>query len=271
MFYGCGELTTTPPQLKPETLSYRAYYQMYYNCAKITAAPDIKATAVDVNNNSESESCCQMFYGCRRLRTAPPRLNVATVKSKAFKGMFQGCVSLASAPEFPSMTTVELEGCLNMFSGCTNLKSAPELPATSLATSAYQGMFQNSGLTAVPTLPATTLAEKCYQSMFAGCKYLVGPAVLPAPTLATSCYSNMFDGATIFDSVVCLATTNINTTNCNKWLRGVSASGTFVRPAGVDSWNTNAESGIPTGWTVQDSGLDPIFPGGGPFDPEVDL
>ena len=264
MFANCGELATTPPELKPETLALSSYYQMYLNCTKITAAPDIKATSVDVT------SCYQMFAGCSRLRTAPPSLAVATVSKQAFKGMFQSCGSLASAPSFTGMTSVGEEGCMNMFNGCTNLAVAPELPATSLDKSAYNAMFKGSGITSVPELPATTLSQSCYESMFQNCRYLEGPAVLPAPELATTCYKNMFNGATILNSVVCLATTNISTANCATWLSGVAATGTFVRPSGV-SWTTGSTSGIPTGWTAQDSGIDPIFPDDGPFNPEEDL
>ena len=264
MYANCGELTTTPAELLSATLPKSAYYQMYYNCAKITAAPDIEATVVD------TMSCYQMFANCRRLRKSPDTLKVADVTYRALKGMFQGCNSLASAPVFSAMSTVRVEGCMDMFNGCTNLKTAPALPATNLFTSAYENMFKASGITAVPSLLATELAERCYMSMFLNCKYLEGPAVLPAPTLVSKCYSNMFDGASMFDSVVCLATDHSATDCTYKWLRGVSSSGTFVRPNGV-VWTTNAESGIPTGWTVQDSGLDPIFPDDGPFDPEEDL
>ena len=264
MFANCGELATTPSELKPVALAEAAYYQMYFNCTKITVAPDIKATTVGIT------SCYQMFYGCTRLRTAPPALAVASVSKQAFKGMFQSCGSLASAPAFTGMTSVGEEGCMQMFYGCTNLSVAPELPAETLAKSAYQAMFQNSGITSVPSLPAMTLAEKCYQSMFQNCRYLEGPAVLPAPTLVANCYNSMFNGASILNSVVCLATTNISTANCATWLSGVAATGTFVRPAGV-SWATGSTSGIPTGWTPQDSGIDPIFPDDGPFNPEEDL
>ena len=264
MFKNCGELTTTPSVLQPTLLPASAYNQMYYGCAKITSAPDIKATSVSTS------SCFEMFYGCRRLRMAPPQLAVESVAQTAFKEMFYGCSSLATAPDFTGMTTVGVEGCRNMFNGCTNLAVPPALPAMTLNTSAYKGMFQNSGLTSVPELPATTLAESCYESMFQNCRYLEGPAVLPAPELATTCYKNMFNGATILNSVVCLATDH-SATDCTKdWLKSVAATGTFVRPAGV-SWTTDSTSGIPTGWTPQDSGIDPIFPDNGPFNPENDL
>ena len=264
MFYNCGELTTTPPVLQPTTLPAYAYSQMYYGCAKITSAPDIKATS------TSTSSCYRMFRDCRRLRTAPPQLAVGSVAQTAFKEMFYGCSSLATAPDFTGMTTVGVEGCMNMFNGCTNLAVPPALPAMTLNTSAYKGMFQNSGLTSVPELPATTLSQSCYESMFQNCRYLEGPAVLPAPELATTCYKNMFNGATILNSVVCLATDH-SATDCTKdWLKSVAATGTFVRPAGV-SWTTGSTSGIPTGWTPQDSGIDPIFPDDGPFNPEEDI
>ena len=270
MFYNCGELTTTPSVLHPTSLPDYAYSQMYYGCAKITTAPDIKATS------TSTYSCYRMFRGCRRLRTAPPKLAVETVADNAFNEMFYGCSSLSTAPDFTGMETVGLQGCLNMFNGCTNLTTAPALPAGtmeggSLNKSAYQGMFQSSGLTAVPELLATELAESCYESMFQNCKYLKGPAVLPASELVTKCYRQMFYNSPLFDSIVCLATTGISTTNCENWLYKVSASGTFVRPAGVSDWTVDSASGIPTGWTLQNSGLDPIFPDDGPFDPEEDL
>lgn len=264
MFYGCGELTTTPSVLKSTTLPSAAYYQMYYNCAKITSAPDIQATTVGTS------SCEQMFSGCRRLRVPPQALAVETVSEKAFKNMFNGCANLASAPDFTGMSTIGLEGCYQMFYGCTNLTVPPELPATTLGKSAYQGMFQGSALEEVPMLPATTLAESCYQSMFQNCKYLKGPAVLPAPVLVTNCYKDMFNGAIIFNSVVCLATSEITTGKCANWLNQVSATGTFVHPRDVTSWTLNSASGIPKGWTEQKP-VEITFPGGGPFDNEEDL
>ena len=267
MFKNCGELITTPSELKATSLGVSAYNQMYSGCAKITVAPDIKAT------NVSASSCYQMFSGCRRLRTPPPALAVASVAQSAFEEMFKSCANLASAPSFTGMTTVGEKGCMNMFNGCTNLTVPPELPATTLGTSAYQGMFRGSALTEVPLLPATTLATQCYQDMFNACKYLEGPAVLPAPTLVTKCYYQMFDGASKLNSVVCLATDHSAEDSTFKWLRGVAATGTFVRPASgvTPDWPINAESGIPTGWTVQDSGIDPIFPDGGPFDPEEEI
>jgi hypothetical protein len=71
---------------------------------------------------------------------------------------------------------------------------------------------------------------------------------LPATTLVSGCYNYMFYGCSNLRSVVCLATTNINTNTCRNWLNGVAATGTFTKAAGV-TWTTGA-SGIPTDWTI---------------------
>ena len=83
--------------------------------------------------------------------------------------------------------------------------------------------------------------------MFKGCTSLVTAPVLPATTLADYCYAAMFR-ATSVNYVKCLAT-DISAFNCTEtWLRDASATGTFVKKAGV-SWTTG-NSGIPSGWTV---------------------
>ena len=96
-------------------------------------------------------------------------------------------------------------------------------------------------------LPATTLTISCYDGMFKGCTSLVTAPVLPATTLADYCYAAMFR-ATSVNYVKCLAT-DISAFNCTEtWLRDASATGTFVKKAGVN-WQTGI-SGIPSGWTV---------------------
>lgn len=97
-------------------------------------------------------------------------------------------------------------------------------------------------------LPVTTLNRASYTSLFRGCTLLTTAPDLPATTLVQSCYSRMFQDCTSLNYVKCLATSGINTTNCNSWLSGVSSTGTFTKAAGV-TWPTG-ESGIPTGWTV---------------------
>ena len=126
------------------------------------------------------------------------------------------------------------------------------LPATTLAVDCYSSMFSGcTSLTAAPELPATTLAAYCYSSMFSGCTSLTAAPVLPATTLAVDCYQSMFSGCTHLASVTCLAT-DISASNALKtWLRNVSATGTFTKAAGVNY--PSGESGIPTGWTVEEA------------------
>lgn len=265
MYMNCGELSSTPSVLNPTTLGEYAYSEMYSGCAKITRSPEIAATSVG------NYSCYRMFYGCRRLRFAPPELAMVSVAQGGLQEMFSGCVALASAPDFTEMTSVGQDGCREMFLGCTNLTSFPTLPATSLATRAYYGMFQNSGMKTFPDLPATTLATGCYQNMFRDCKNLEGPALLPATPLVTDCYRDMFNGASTLNSVTCLAITH-DASNCTtNWLKSVSSTGTFIRPSGADAWTTNNVSAIPPGWTLQDTGIDPIFQDGGAFDGEEEF
>jgi hypothetical protein len=65
------------------------------------------------------------------------------------------------------------------------------------------------------------------------------------------CYYNMFYGCTSLNHIVCLAT-NISASNCTTdWVNGVASTGTFVKDHNMTSWTTG-NSGIPTGWAVED-------------------
>ncbi len=152
-------------------------------------------------------------------------------------------------------TTINRNCYSQMFSGCTSLATAPELPATTLAESCYSQMFSGcTSLATAPELPATTLAESCYSNMFSGCTQLTKSPDLPATTLAESCYSNMFRGCTKLTCVKSLAT-DISAINCTTdWLDDVNISGTFIKTMNMPDW-TEGDSGIPSGWTVENTGL----------------
>ena len=141
---------------------------------------------------------------------------------------------------------------------CPNLINHPTkrilLPATTLANNCYDQMFYDcTGLTVAPDLPATELKSLCYYYMFHGCTSLTTAPDLPAPTLAERCYMCMFEGCTSLYYVKCLAT-NVSAMLClYKWLKDVSATGTFVKASGA-SWSvadSDGSSGYPSGWTVQ--------------------
>ena len=97
-----------------------------------------------------------MFYECAGL-TAAPELPETTLAEGCYTSMFQGCTSLTTAPELPA-TTLEL-GCYSyMFYGCSSLTALPALPATTLVRSCYCRMFE--GCSSIK-LSETQTAEYC--------------------------------------------------------------------------------------------------------------
>ena len=100
--------------------------------------------------------------------------------------------------------------------------------------------------------PATTLTNDCYHHMFYGCSNLTTAPELPAPTLAQGCYQEMFGGCSKLNYIKCLAT-DISASNCiSNWVPGVASTGTFVKNPHMNGWPTG-NSGIPTGWTVENN------------------
>ena len=196
-----------------------------------------------------------MFSDCTGLTTLPEDLLPATtLKDCCYKSMFSGCTGLTVAPDLPA-TTLATSCQYSMFSGCTGLTEAPVLPAETLEEVCYFSMFSDcTGLTEAPALPATTLAQNCYFGMFSGCTNLTTAPILPAPTLVYSCYRSMFKNCSNLSSVTCLATDISAILSLSQWLSGVASSGTFIKAPGMNSWPTNSDSGIPTGWTVIDYG-----------------
>lgn len=191
-------------------------------------------------------------------------LPTTTLANNCYQSMFRNCTSLTTAPELPATTLAD--SCYSgMFNGCTSITTAPQLPATTLAQYCYIGMFGYcTSLITAPELPATTLAMGCYQSMFDDCTSLTTAPELPTTTLAEYCYFQMFRNCTSLNYIKCLAT-NTSVTYCTlEWTLNVSSSGTFVKAASMTSWTTG-DSGIPTGWTVQDD--DGGIQGGGDIDP----
>ena len=246
LFRDCTGLTSAENLVLPATtLIYGCYYCMFAGCTSLTTAPVLSSTTL-------AEGCyvC-MFSGCTSLTTAP-ELPATTLAEKCYFSMFGGCSSLTTTPTLPATTLAE-KCYFSMFGGCSSLTTAPALPATTLAHGCYQEMFGGcTSLTTAPELPATTLTEHCYRRMFAFCQSLTSAPELPATTLANSCYKEMFRGCTSLNYIKCLAT-DISASGCVYiWVRDVPSGGTFVKNASMSSWTTG-DSGIPTGWTVQDA------------------
>ena len=171
----------------------------------------------------------------------------------------------ASGLLLPATTLASANYCYaEMFSYCDNLVAGPsELPATTLSPRCYQAMFLYcSSLTVAPILPATTLEGYCYFQMFRFCTSLTEAPVLPAPELTSNCYREMFSSCSSLNSITCLATSAINSSNSTfNWVIGVASGGTFTKASGANvstdaggsgsTWPRGIR-GIPEGWMVND-------------------
>ena len=236
-----GSLLENSPELPALTMQENCYRGMFYGCQHFTQAPELPATTL-------ANSCYAfMLAECSSL-VQVPALHATELAQECYRGIFQGCTALTQAPALPA-TKLANYCYRQMFYQCTSLVQAPALHATTLSSNCYNSMFYGcTSLTQAPELPATTLAEWCYAFMFQGCTALTTAPELPATTLVNQCYNNMFNGCSNLNYVKSLATDITATNALFKWLYGVAASGTFVKPAGV-SYETGI-SGIPSGWTV---------------------
>ena len=244
LFEDCTGLTSAPA-LNATTLADYCYSSMFQGCTGLTSAPALNATTL------ASHCYHGMFTDCTGL-TSAPKLNATTLAEGCYRGMFSRCTGLTSAPALNATTLAS--HCYDcMFQHCTGLTSAPALNATTLADYCYSSMFYDCpGLTSAPALNATTLAFCCYNGMFQGCTGLESAPILPATTLAEWCYTDMFSGCIKLNYVKCLAT-DISANSCVRdWLKGVAASGTFVKASGMTGWSSG-ESGIPAGWTIKNA------------------
>ena len=229
-----------------------AFYRLFYNCTKLTSINNLVLPATTL-----ATYCYQyMFSNCSSLTSIPSGfLPATTLVAWCYQYMFQNCSSLTAAPELPA-TTLAGYCCNHMFSYCTSLTTVPStLSATTLATYCYSYMFYGcTSLTTAPTLPATTLAQYCYQYMFSDCTSLTTAPILPAITLTRQCYAYMFNGCSSLSYIKAMFTTTPQTTTTTRqtynWVKGVAASGTFVKNSAA-TWTTTGVNGVPSGWTVQ--------------------
>lgn len=170
-----------------------------------------------------------------------------------YEGMFSGCTNLVYGPKKLPAMNINSSCYHQMFAGCENLrKSMDILPAMVLYRGCYAGMFMKCiRLQSAPALPATALTLECYEAMFAECRWLTTAPDLPAPTLAERSYRQMFDYSGV-NYIKCLATDISAPAATYLWFNTPPKSGTFVKAASMNSWPTG-ESGIPSGWTVENA------------------
>ena len=158
----------------------------------------------------------------------PELLSTTGVAPGAFNSAFRES-NIWTAPKLPVSKVIPSTCYANMFNRCLNLMDVSniELSADEIGT------------------------EGCLQ-MFYYCEHLKKAPVLKISTLGSGCYKNMFFNCKNLNYIKCLAT-DISATDCTTdWVNGVSATGTFVKPANMTGWTTGT-SGIPAGWTIENA------------------
>lgn len=154
-------------------------------------------------------------------------------KNYAYYGCFTNMVHLTDASELildyvnPSSPTACANTFAQMFNGCSSLVAAPKLNATTLTNNMCAGMFKD----------CTSLTETPY---------------LPAEHLVNGCYFNMFNGCSSLQKVNANFIDEPSTAYTNNWLQGVPDHGTFIKNPNA-TWDVVGNSGIPVGWTMQNS------------------
>ena len=109
---------------------------------EVACTGDIR-TLLDWRNYStvdtQNARFCSLFNNCAVL-TSAPELPATALADDCYSFMFGGCTSLTATPELPAKKLADY--CYNgMFTECTSLTSAPELLATTLAEGCYSSMF----------------------------------------------------------------------------------------------------------------------------------
>ena len=189
-------------------------------------------------NNSEfasgsTHNLCGLFYGTTTLISAENLILPAlTCKVSSYNGMFRGCTNLTTAPQLPALYSAQ-DCYSSMFEGCINLEDAgvPELNLIDMSQTCCKRMFCMSRNSKVTT-PKMTKSP-----------------ILRCPTGAINCYEEIFNGNGNLIEVTCLKTDD--TDCCKNWMSNTSSSGTFIKSPLKTNWQRN-NSGIPSGWTVED-------------------
>ncbi len=227
------------------TTNNNCFRELFKNCSYVVSAKNLKLPATELGDYCYYD----MFYNCSRLTDAP-ELPATTLSQSCYAQMFYGCTALAASPELPA-TTLANACYYCMFYSCTKIRTAPVLRATEMRVQCYYGMFQNCAiLTTPPELPSTSLATACYGYMFSGCSSLTTAPELPSTTLATYCYQSMFQSCKKLNYVKAMFI-NLSPANAtSSWLYNVASTGTFVKNSAA-TWTSTGDSGVPTGWTVQ--------------------
>ncbi|MBQ2189126.1 MAG: hypothetical protein II401_11300, partial [Bacteroidales bacterium] len=147
-------------------------------------------------------------------------------------------MSMLAGDNFANANTLPSTYTFTQFFKLSPVVSAKHLilPVNTLTTYCYRAMFSKcSDLIVAPELPATNLAQGCYYYMFEECSFEKAPDLM-ATTTASECYYNMFINCASLNYIRCLAL-NHQSGQVSNWVKGVAATGTFVKNPN-ESWVT---------------------------------
>ena len=244
------------------------YSQDYFTIEAIDNIDIILNYGLHFNDQDEEEPIGVMYYSINNGSTWN-EMNNSVSLSAGDKIMFKGIPTtcLGSAGSSINITNGDngmIEGRFNIEGNIMSLiygdnfvgqTEFPQYSETVLWYYVFYGLFarqENLISAGNLILPVTTLVENCYSSMFSECTSLTTAPELPATTLVVGCYESMFYGCTSLNYIKCLAT-DISAEFCtDSWMYDVPASGTFIKAASMNDWTTG-NSGIPSGWTIQDA------------------
>ena len=245
LFYNTPTLFAAPELPTGDYAPDECYRQMFQGCTNLAEPPVI------TQKNLGYQSCLATFAGCPNMAYAP-ELSIEEAGERSMSSMFSGCSSITSVTITLSDTTPGTRAYSGLFLGCTSLTNTPVILAETVSDNCFQSMFQDcASLVSPPDLSSVTAVRQYgMDSMFDGCTSLVSSPDLLATATGSGCYRWMFNGCSSLNYVKCTMS-YYNSERTYMWLNGVSATGTFVKKSGV-TWESG-ESGVPSGWTVQDA------------------
>ena len=265
MYEGCSSLVSADvtPFPSGKVLAEKCFSTMFRGCSSLTDTMELPETTL-------ADSCYASMYDSCSSLTGVTELPATHVPEAAYYRMFSGCTALVAPPALPA-TSLWNVSYQEMFAGCSSLLDAPELPATVLPTQCYLRMFQDCvSLTGAPRTITVTRGVRrpaddsnCHQmtGMFLGCVSLaVAPEIrlagYPMPDI-DDCLNSMFSGCSSLGEIKVnfipgnLSTTSSGGNDCDHWVAGVAASGTFHLPESLRGQTFKRDDGhVPTGWAV---------------------
>ena len=191
----------------------------------------VSATGFE-NVTTMPEGCYARLFRYNLYLTDASKLeiNYSAVTRGGFVGTFDNCRNMAKGPDFNSVTIAYEGGFNTTFTGCNSLNVAPK----------FDNLKELSG-------------DAVMYGTFSHCTSLVSADLSSITNVGTG--SNVvretFNNCSSLNYVKCPNIPTWNTGKFNKWLNGVAATGTVVKPSDLTIPTDNV-SGIPTGWTTED-------------------